>query len=109
MEEGGWRPIETIELAAFEWDERKREANLSKHGIDFADAALALSQPYLAIRSDRSGEARWLALAAVNGRVIAVVYVLRAETCRIISARAARSNEREAYKEQFGEGDAGVG
>ncbi|WP_230059549.1 MULTISPECIES: BrnT family toxin [Agrobacterium] len=31
------------------------------------------------------------------GRLIAVVYTMRGETCRIISVRAARKNEQQLY------------
>ena len=31
---------------AFEWDERKSQANLAKHGIDFHTASLAFDDPF---------------------------------------------------------------
>jgi len=31
----------------FEWDENKRQSNLSKHGIDFVDAAKIFDRPVL--------------------------------------------------------------
>ena len=31
----------------FEWDENKRQSNLSKHGIDFVDAAKIFNRPVL--------------------------------------------------------------
>jgi uncharacterized protein len=50
------------------------------------------------MRSDRAGEVRWKALGEISGVVIAVVYTLRQERSRIISARRAREYEREAYR-----------
>jgi len=39
------------------WDEAKREANLHKHGLDFADAVLVLDSPYrLDVECVRGGE-----------------------------------------------------
>lgn len=85
----------------FEWDENKRQVNLEKHGIDFLDAAAALMQPRLEIRSDRGQEIRTLAICPTSLRLIAVIYTMRGETFRIISARAARKNEQEAYREAY--------
>ncbi len=86
----------------FEWDELKREANLSKHGIDFEDARVAMAEPHLVLPADRPHEERWIALVKVNVRLVAVVYTIRGRACRIISARIARRNERKAYNAHFG-------
>ena len=37
----------------FEWDEGKRERNISKHGIDFAETIAALPQAILAAGKNR--------------------------------------------------------
>lgn len=82
---------------AFEWDEAKRQANIQEHGIDFEDAAGIFSRPYLRIRSDRNDEVRFVAIGCIRDVEIAVVYTVRAGACRMISARRARTNEREDY------------
>jgi uncharacterized DUF497 family protein len=62
------------------WDEAKREANLAKHGLDFADAAWVLESDY---RMDaitvRKGEQRVESMAYVFDRlrVLMVVHVPR--------------------------------
>ncbi|MBW8285529.1 MAG: BrnT family toxin [Rhizobium sp.] len=89
-------------FATFEWDENKRHANLLKHGIDFIRAASALQQPHVKIMSNRDGEARILAICPDTQKLIAVVYTMRGEACRIISARAARKNEQRAYRQVLG-------
>lgn len=81
----------------FEWDEAKRTANLAKHGVDFEDAIGIFAGPVVVKRSDRDGEERWIAVGTAEGRVIAVVYTVRAERYRVISARSTRKNERRAY------------
>jgi uncharacterized DUF497 family protein len=88
----------------FEWDDRKRTANLEKHRIDFRDVVQALTAPYLAVPSPRHGEDRWIAIVPVEGRLIAVIYTFRDGRCRIVSARAARRNERKAYHANLGRG-----
>lgn len=43
----------------FEWDENKREFNLEKHGIDFADAILIFDDPNrIEFEIDIKGELR---------------------------------------------------
>jgi uncharacterized DUF497 family protein len=90
------------QFSSFEWDEDKRQANILKHGIDFPRAAAALNEPRLEKRSDRNGEVRTLAICPDTLKLIAVIYTMRDESCRIISARAARKNEQKAYRQIFG-------
>jgi uncharacterized DUF497 family protein len=54
----------------FEWDPDKNRANLTKHGIDFALAALVFADPHVTLREDRVDEARerrWHALGLAAG------------------------------------------
>lgn len=95
---GNWFLQEALGHEYFEWDEVKRQANLSKHSIDFVDAAKALLDSHLVRVSARHGEHRCVAVAMHQGRNITVIYALRERVCRIISARTARRNERKAYQ-----------
>jgi uncharacterized DUF497 family protein len=83
----------------FEWDESKRERNIEQHDIDFRDLAPFFDGLTLARRSDRNDETRWLAVGILEGRVISVIFTQRGESCRIISARRARREEKVAYRE----------
>jgi len=85
-------------MEAYEWDEAKGASDLEKHGIDFEDAIGIFEGPVLEVRSDRGSEVRWKAVGEIEGVVIAVVYTRREDRRRIISARRARKNEREAYR-----------
>jgi hypothetical protein len=83
-----------------EWDEAKREANLRKHGLDFADAYLVCEDPErLTVISARRGEHRNmdLALVEVRGQLLCVVYAERGDRVRIISFRRASRRERRLY------------
>jgi len=82
----------------FDWDERKSELNLAKHGIDFDDAIEVFYGPILLRRSDRNNEERWVAMGHSEGRLIAVVFTRRKDVIRIISARRARKNEESEYR-----------
>ncbi len=86
----------------FEWDEAKREANFVKHGVDFADALEVFSDPLRMERIDRRreyDEERHQVIGCVSDQVVFVVYTLRGRTRRMISARRASRNERQAYLE----------
>lgn len=86
-------------MAAYFWDDAKRERNLLKHGLDFSDADLVLeSQFRLEVDSTRHGEHRRQAFAYVFEvlTVLTVVY-LSGELPRIISFRRARRSERTLY------------
>ena len=84
------------------WDEGKRIANLSKHGLDFADAGEVLDSLYrLDISAVRGGETRTQSFSYVMGclRVLTVVHIDREGATRVISYRRASTEEREAYYE----------
>lgn len=92
----------------FEWDEAKRLINLQKHGIDFRRATKIWPSRVIDPYEDsiNGTEIRHIALGIIgdDAKVIAVVYTARHGKKRIISARRARRNEREAYQSHFGYG-----
>ncbi|MDL2407367.1 BrnT family toxin [Rhizobium calliandrae] len=77
------------------WDETKRETNLTKHRLDFADLSLEF------FRDAKIGPAkadRFVAVGELDGQmVIAVVFKpLGSEAISVISMRPASSKERRA-------------
>jgi uncharacterized protein len=85
----------------YEWVRSKAAANLRKHGVAFADAALALEDPLgrTVPDPDASGEARFICLGAdPSGRLLGTVFVPRGERIRIISSRKASRAERGSYE-----------
>jgi uncharacterized protein len=85
-------------VSGFDWDKRKSELNLAKHGIDFDDASEVFYGPILLRQSNRNNEERWIAVGHSNDRLIAVIFTRRADVIRIISARRARKNEEREYR-----------
>jgi uncharacterized DUF497 family protein len=87
----------------FEWDEEKRQQNLLKHGVDFLYAAVMLEGDVVKLVDDRQdyGETRYLALGMMGGDIFAVVYTLRGDNIRLISARKARKKEYERYQNRI--------
>ena len=82
----------------WDWDDAKRQANLAKHGVDFAlvdqfDWSLAFEGPDT--RHDY-GEVRIRALGLIGQRVHVLIYTARAGAWRVISLR--KANDRE-YQE----------
>jgi uncharacterized protein len=88
-----------MDEASFEWDEIKRQTNLDKHGVDFIDAAYVFEQDYIFWEDDKQnyGEARYIALGLVDSVLLSVVFTIRENRYRIISARKAGRNDRRKY------------
>ncbi len=86
----------------YEWDERKRLANLKKHGLDFFDVYIVFGSSHVITPSLHESEERFLAIGTFEGRFVTVVYTMRAEAMRIISFRRARYEERDTYQKLFG-------
>lgn len=90
----------------FEWDEAKRRANLAKHGIDLADAALVFDgRPKLTVTARLGAEERYLSIAVVRGRCRTVVWTWRDDRIRLISFRRSRDEEEDAYRKRHGRAD----
>jgi uncharacterized protein len=89
-------------MAGYEWDPVKAAANLRKHKVDFADAALSLEDPnaLTVADPDASGEQRFVCLGAdPEGWLLVTVYTPRGKNFRIISSRRASRGERRRYEE----------
>ncbi len=87
---------------AYQWNRDKAAANLRKHGIDFADAVSVFSDDLaVTIPDERFDEDRFVTIGLdAFGRVLVVVYTLRDEEIRVISARKATRQERRQYEEE---------
>lgn len=75
------------------WDEPKREYNLVKHGLDFADLSFDF---FLRATIEASKENRFLAIGELEGRIaVTVVFKpLGSEALSVISMRRASHSER---------------
>jgi uncharacterized DUF497 family protein len=88
----------------FEWDEAKRKLNLRKHGIDFEDITPIFNAPMLTALDTREdyGEDRWFGIGIVRNIVVVIAFTEREnDKIRIISARKATKNERQAYDKKI--------
>jgi uncharacterized DUF497 family protein len=92
-----------LDVDGYEWDPAKAAANLTKHKVHFADAALSLEDPQALTVPDPDavGEERFIALAAdPTGRVLVTVFAYSEANIRIISARRASPAERKRYEKR---------
>lgn len=93
----------------FEWDERKNQSNIVKHGVSFEDAVFVFSDTNsISIFDDEhsGNEDRWITIGKIkNLSVIVVVHTDRirnqSEYIRIISARKADKTEIQEYFSQL--------
>lgn len=87
-------------MANFEWDDNKNRSNQKKHGISFEDAKEVFDDDDAIVypRQVKDGENRILLVGKVFGRfIIALVFTMRKQVYRIISARQARKKEVQDY------------
>lgn len=83
----------------FENDERKSQANLAKHGIDFISAQAQWEDPRrVEIPARTEDEPRWLVVASVEGKHWSAVFTHREGKVRIISVRRSREEEVKIYE-----------
>jgi uncharacterized DUF497 family protein len=88
----------------FEWDRRKEQRNVAKHGVGFREAKELFTSgvDFLELYDGAHSELeeRFVAIGPIHRGIVLVVYTERSEdTVRIISARQATKKERVLYLE----------
>ena len=83
----------------FEFDKRKSQSNLEKHGIDFIEAQKLWDDPYiLEIAAKTSDEARYLMIGKIDDKHWSAIVTYRNQNIRMISVRRARKEEVTLYE-----------
>ena len=75
--------------AAFEWDSKKNEINIEKHGISFFEAQKAFLDPNRIIAEDlehSKTEKRYYCFGNVEGEIMTVRFVYKDQIIRIFGA-----------------------
>lgn len=87
----------------FDWDENKNTINISKHGIDFNDIPEAFDNEMLIKKDEREdyGEDRFIGIGKIMSVEIVIVWTIRGDKIRIISARQANKKERKIYNDKI--------
>lgn len=84
------------------WHAAKREANIAKHGVDFAAVADFAFDSCLVHGDTRFdyGEVRLVALGLIGVRLHVLVFTIERRSLHVISLRKANSKEFDAYVRQ---------
>lgn len=86
-------------MFVFEFDERKSQGNLEKHGIDFVEAQALWRDPYLVeIPAKTTDEPRFLFIGRIKGKHWSAVVTPRGGKIRLISVRRSRAEEVAIYE-----------
>ncbi len=92
-----------VQRIRFAWDRAKARSNRRKHGVDFVEACETFFDPLLRVvdAGSEGGEAREAIVGMTEGwQLLVVVFVERGSVFRVISARPATRQERQAYEDQ---------
>lgn len=83
----------------FTWNETKRQSNLKKHGLDFADAAKVFAGETFTWEDRRFAytEQRFISIGLLRGRVVVMAHTEDAQTIHLISMRKAEKHEQRVY------------
>ena len=93
----------TLNNVTFEWDSDKASLNLLKHHIPFELACEALFDPFALWWEEEvvRGELRESIIGMTETwKLLYVVYVMRKDRIRLISAREVTHAERKRYEDQ---------
>jgi len=84
----------------YQWDENKRQANIRKHGLDFADAVdFEWQHATHDVDSRRDYcELRIVSFAPLHGRICALLWTQRDDHIRIFGLRKANKREIKRYE-----------
>ena len=93
----------TLQDIAFEWDSQKALTNFRKHKVKFELACEAFFDPFVCYLDEQivGSELRErLVGLTTTWLLLLVVYVIRGDVIRIVSARMVTKAEREIYENQ---------
>ncbi len=93
----------TLQNILFEWDSQKAAVNLRKHDVSFELACEAFFDPFVCYLDEEivGSELRERIVGLTTTWILLyIVYVMRDDRIRIVSARAVTKAERELYENQ---------
>jgi len=86
-------------MIAFEFDKKKSQINLEKHGIDFTSAQKLWDDPdLLEVPAKTVDEPRAIVIGMIAGKHWSSVITYRGKNIRIISVRRSRKEEVTLYE-----------
>jgi uncharacterized DUF497 family protein len=89
------------EVVGFQWDDGNADKNWKRHRVTQAEAEQVFFNKPILVTSDlrhSETEERWFALGRTDvGRLLTIVFTIRGDLLRVISARPMTRQERGAY------------
>ena len=89
-------------MLRFDWDERKNNANRTKHGVWFEEAQTVIPIPLTLMATNEHPDGdrmEYLGYSSESQLIYVVTVEQGDEVIRIVSARLATANERTKYEE----------
>ena len=94
-----------FQLEGFEWDQSNIEKNWEKHRVSYLECEEVFFNQPLLVQEDEihsKFEPRYYVLGRTNdGRHLFIVFTIRRNKIRVISARNMSRRERRIYREQI--------
>jgi len=91
-------------IVGFDWDEGNKQKNWDKHQVDYRECEEVFFNQTVLINEDTkhsSHEKRYYVLGRSDtGRTLFLVFMLRSNKIRVISARDQSRKERKIYEQQ---------
>ncbi|WP_367278244.1 BrnT family toxin [uncultured Alsobacter sp.] len=84
----------------FEWDSEKANANFAKHGLDFSFAVQVFDDAFRVtwdVSRPGDHEPRWKVAGRIGTSLHALVFTVRGDIVRVISARRTNRSEERRY------------
>ena len=93
-------------MIKFTWDEVKRQTNLRKHGLDFAEAESVFHGVTFTFEDERFeyAEQRFVTIGMLGNEVVVIAHTQWEKEIRVISMRQATRHEEHLYYRAFTEG-----
>jgi hypothetical protein len=92
-----------LKSTGFEWDEGNIDKNWIKHGVSPSECEQVFFNQPLVVADDvthSDEEARWYALGRTDAnRLLFVVFAIRKDRIRVVSARDMSLRERKVYQQ----------
>ena len=92
-------------IIGFEWDAHNRDKNLAKHRVTDEECEEAFFDPDKKVAVDEThsqNERRYFLLGNTSqSRLLVIVFTIRHERIRVISARDINKKERKLYEKEY--------
>ena len=82
----------------FEFDPRKSETNMAKHGIDFAEAQALWRSKHVLLGAKDALEKRYMVIGTIGQEYWSAIITYRGARIRIISVRKSTPAEIDTYE-----------